>query len=171
ARAQLAASESEALGLLRMLNCGSDALPYAEGADGAYAKLMRHGLGEREAYDALVLLASLDRATADRYLTSLHLDAAARDDVLAATHCQPPASYLVLNSQQATFDGWWQLGLWAPDRDGPAADRRQLVTPDWVPCVPSSGGQRRCTIGAIDARGVRIDAVVYADGDARSARV
>jgi hypothetical protein len=39
ARAQLASSEAEALGVLRMLACGSDARPYPEGDQGAMARL------------------------------------------------------------------------------------------------------------------------------------
>jgi hypothetical protein len=174
ARAELATSEAEALGLLRMLNCGSDALPYPEGAQGAYGKLLRHGLDGRAAYAAVVQLASLDRAAADRHLTALGLDAAARSDVLASTHCQPPPSYLVLSTQQAAFDGWWQLARWDPGRDGgPSSGEAhdELLTTDWVPCAAAAGGERRCEIHRPDAAGQSVDAVVYSEGDARSAEI
>ena len=171
ARAQLAV-EPEALGLLRMLNCGSDALPYPEGADGAYGKLIRLGLDGLGAYNALVQVARLDRAAADRHLAALGLDPAARADVLASTHCQPPPSYLVLSSRQATLEGWWALGRWDPNRDGGSAPtRRELVTSDWVSCMPTTDGEKRCDVRRVDAGGTRIDAVVYRDDDARSVRV
>jgi asparagine N-glycosylation enzyme membrane subunit Stt3 len=171
ARAELATSEAEALGLLRMLNCGSDALPLPEGAQGAYGKLLQHGLDARAAYAAVVQLASLDRAAADRHLTALGLDAAARSDVLAATHCQPPPSYLVLSTQQAAFDGWWQLARWDPGGDGgPSGQGRELVTADWVPCT-AAGGERRCEIRRADATGRLVDAVVYSEGDVPGARL
>ena len=178
ARAQLAASEQEAVGLLRMLNCGSAAEPYPEGALGAYGKLTRYGLDSRVAYDALVRLASLDRAAADDYLAGLQLDGTARSAVLASTHCTPPASYLLLSSRQLGFPGWWQLGTWDPRRADSAADPQWreaglhgFATADWVPCVPLEGGGRRCPIGHADAHGGQIDAVVYPEDDARQARV
>jgi len=176
-RAQLAGSEAEAVGLLRMLNCGSDAQPYPEGAKGADAKLVNAGLGGLAAYNAIVRLASLDRAAADRHLADLGLDAPARDDVLASTHCDPPASYVIVSSQQTILPGWWQLGTWDPNRTDAAAEppfgagRRGFVTADWVPCEPASDGERRCAVARFDSRGVRIDAVVYPSGYARRARV
>jgi hypothetical protein len=175
ARAELAASEDEAVGLLRMLNCGSDAEPYPEGAQGAPAKLTRHGLGERGAYDAVVRLASLDRGAADQYLAGLGLDAAARADVLASTHCTPPASYLVLSSQQVAFPGFWQLGEWDPARPaaacGPGESCTGFVTVDWAPCPAVAGGEHRCWIGRPDRHGRQIEAVRYTDADVRTARL
>jgi hypothetical protein len=177
ARAELAAAEDQAVGLLRMLNCGSDALPYPEGAQGAFGKLTHHGIDDLAAYNAVVRLASLDRAAAERDLAGLGLDAPARVDVLAATHCAPPASYLVLSSQQIAFPGWWQLGTWDPNRgdDSGAVPARSgrggFTTADWVACEPTGGGERRCQVGRADARGGRIDAVVYPDGDVHHTRV
>ena len=178
ARAELAASESEAVGLLRMLNCGSDAPPYPEGAQGAYGKLTRYGLSPLGAYDAVVRLASLDRSAADGYLAGAGLDAAARTDVLTSTHCAPPASYLVLASEQVGFPGWWQIGRWDPRRGGVAQciDGRGVgcggfVTADWVACELVSGGNRRCAVGRPDNRGRQIDAVVYPSTDVHRARL
>jgi asparagine N-glycosylation enzyme membrane subunit Stt3 len=44
ARALAAPSERESAGLLRMLDCGSDATPEAEGNEGAYGKLLSYGV-------------------------------------------------------------------------------------------------------------------------------
>jgi dolichyl-diphosphooligosaccharide--protein glycosyltransferase len=169
ARAQIASSEAETIGLLRMLNCASDAQPYPEGAAAAQARLLRHGLDELAAYDAVVRVAPLDRAAADAVLAELGLDAAARADVLAATHCQPPPARLVLSSAQTNLSGWWRLGTW--DAHTRSAARGGLLTADWVPCEPLDDGRRRCAVGAADGRGGRIDAVVYPADDARQARV
>jgi hypothetical protein len=178
ARAQLAGSEREALGLLRMLNCGSDAEPYAAGARGAYGTLTRAGLDGRRAYATVIQLASLDRAAADHYLAGLGMAADTRAAVLAATHCAPPASYLVLSSRQAAFPGWWQLGTWDPRRSGAAGDperraigQRGFTTADWIPCQPVAGGERRCAIGRANARGAAVDAVAYSDADPGTVRV
>lgn len=176
ARAQLAASEEEAVGLLRMLNCGSDAEPYREGERGAYGKLTRYGLDSRAAYDAVVRMASLSADAADDYLAGVGLDDSARADVLASTHCTPPASYLILSSGQVTFPGWWQLGIWDPRRPAATARRRGpgrggFVTTDWVPCVPTQTGELRCEVRWEDWRGVQIDAVAYSPDDVHRTRV
>ena len=117
ARAQLAGSEAEALGVLRMLACGSDARPYPEGDQGAMARLMRHGLDERAAYAAIGALAVRDRADADAHLAGLGLDPGARAEVLAATHCAPPPMVVLLSSDQLAFGGWWRHGALARRTD------------------------------------------------------
>lgn len=169
ARAELAPSEAEALGLLRMLDCGSDARPYPEGAQGAMARLMRHGLDEAAAHRAIGAIAILDRDAADAHLAGLGLDPAARADVLAATHCDPPPAVLVLSSDQAAFGGWWRIGRWRP---GQAEDREPtgLFVRDWVDCA-ATGGERRCPVDAPDGRGGRIEAVVFPDDRPREARL
>jgi dolichyl-diphosphooligosaccharide--protein glycosyltransferase len=116
ARAQVTASETEAVGLLRMLNCGSAATSDPEAARSAYTKLTQGGMDALGAYAAIVRLASLDRAAADRDLAALGLEASERDAILAATHCTPPPSYLVLSSRQTHLGGWWRLGAWDAGR-------------------------------------------------------
>lgn len=169
ARAQLAHSEAEALGVLRMLDCASDARPYPEGAQGAMARLMRHGLDEPAAYAAIGAVAERERDAADAHLAGLGLDAAARADVLAATHCAPPPAVLVLSSEQILFGGWWRIGRWRP---GPSDDGQPfgLLTRDWVECALADG-ERRCPVGAPDGRGAQVEAVVFPDGEPRQARV
>jgi hypothetical protein len=174
ARAELAASEDEAVGLLRMLNCGSDATPNREGAQGAFGALRRRGLDERDAYAAVVRLASLDRTAAERDLAGLGFDAAARADVLAATHCTPPAAYLVLSSQQTAFPGWQQLGAWDPERsdaDAARPGRTGFLSSDWIACALADDGRRRCPVERIDANGRRIDAIVYPEDDPSRTRL
>jgi dolichyl-diphosphooligosaccharide--protein glycosyltransferase len=169
ARAQLADSEAEALGILRMLDCASDARPYPEGEQGAMARLMRHGLDERAAYAAIGAIAGRERVAADAHLAGLGLDPAARADVLAATHCAPPPGVLVLTSDQLAFGGWWRIGRWRPGR-GDDGEPVGLLTRDWAECT-LAGGERRCRIGTADGRGGEIEAVAFPDGDPRRVRV
>lgn len=169
ARAQTTADEAEAIGLLRMLDCGSDARPYPEGESGAMARLRRHGLDERAADEAVAALAVRDRAAAADHLAGLGLDPAARDAVLAATHCEPPPAVLVLSTEQVPLGGWWRLGRWRP---GAAAEDQPagLLLRDWTTCG-DSGGERRCPVYAPDERGARIEAVVFPDGRPQEARI
>src|SRR5262249_60638616 len=101
ARALLAQSERESAGLLRMLACGSDATPQPEGARGAWGKLVAHGIDGGAAHDLVIAMAGLDRDAAAERLRATGLDAAAVEDVLAATHCTPPPTYVGVSSTQA----------------------------------------------------------------------
>ena len=65
-KALLAPSEAETVGLLRMLECGSDTASEGAGPRGAFAKLRADGLSELDAADAVIALARLDRAAARR---------------------------------------------------------------------------------------------------------
>ncbi|HYD50893.1 MAG TPA: hypothetical protein VEB21_21230, partial [Terriglobales bacterium] len=98
ARALLANSEQEAIGLLRMLSCGPDVVPAPEGERGAYRRLLAAGLDGIAAYGAVVELASLDRSAAAERLAQLGIDDQQRAEILAATHCDPPPAYLVLST-------------------------------------------------------------------------
>jgi hypothetical protein len=109
--ALLEADERRAAGLLRMLDCGSDALPYPEGASGAYGKLRSEGLSILEARDLVDRLAGESRSGAEQLLSSRGLKPAAIAGILAATHCDPPPMYLVLGDDLATTAGWGN-GLW-----------------------------------------------------------
>jgi dolichyl-diphosphooligosaccharide--protein glycosyltransferase len=125
ARAQLAGSEDESVGLLRMLACGSDAAPYPAKQHSARAALQRAGMDEVSAAAAIIELARLDRSAAVQYLTARGFDAAQRDEVLAATHCVPPPGVLLLTNAQIGLGGWWQVGAWEPARAAAVALQNQ----------------------------------------------
>jgi oligosaccharyl transferase STT3 subunit len=116
ARALLARDPQEALGLFRMLDCGSDAWHEPEARFGAYERLRAAGADGLDAHDLVVALARLDRAGADRLLGDRGFDAATRDQILAATHCTPPPAYLVLADTQARQPGIRREGNWDPRR-------------------------------------------------------
>ena len=111
-KALLASKEAETVGLLRMLECGSDATPESSSRRGAFAKLRAVGLSEVDAADTVTALAGLDRDVARAALTRLGLGAAVADDVLNSTHCSPPPSYLVLSSTMNDMPGWRYTGNW-----------------------------------------------------------
>jgi len=112
-RALVTPSETESIGLLRMLNCGSDATPHPEGAEGAYGKIVAK-LHDPIAAAALVTeLASLDENAARVALAAKGFTAAEQANVLRSTHCRPPESFLLLTTEQlATATTWMQFGRW-----------------------------------------------------------
>jgi len=113
ARALLATDEMEALGILRMLNCGSDAFPEPEGELGAFGKLRAAGVPEAIAYRSILAVAPLDRGHAERYLRGIGMSAEAVADVLGSTHCTPPPGYLLLPQQMVVALGWQHAGSWS----------------------------------------------------------
>ena len=130
ARALVAADERESLGLLRMLDCGSDATPEPEGRRGAYGKLVGYGVDEITAHAMVVALAGLDQDAARTYLGAHGLADAAQTDVLASTHCTPPVAYLLLSTDQIDASAWRYLGNWDPRRAYLARHTRFLAAPD-----------------------------------------
>jgi dolichyl-diphosphooligosaccharide--protein glycosyltransferase len=112
ARALLAQTADQAMGMLRMLDCGGDALPNIEGKGGGFG-LLERGLGNGlDAYDTLVKMVALDREGARRVLGERGIAGGDADRILAATHCEPPEAYLVLTSRQAARLAWLPVGRW-----------------------------------------------------------
>src|SRR5690606_2361321 len=144
--------------------------PYPEGAAGAMARLMRHGLDERRAEEAVVALATRDRTAAAEHLAGLGLEPAARDEVLAATHCAPPPAVLVLSTEQLPLTPWWRLGAWRFGGGDPASRPAGLYVRDWVPCALEVD-RRRCAVSTHDGRGGRVTAVEFPDGRPQEARM
>lgn len=111
-RSLLSTTEREAAGLLRMLGCGSDATPLAEGERGAYG-LIHAKLGDPiHTQSVVVELANRSRADAGSYLTEQGFEAGEVEAVLAATHCDPPESYLLVDTELTAKDSWMRLGAW-----------------------------------------------------------
>jgi hypothetical protein len=164
ARALLAQSERESAGLLRMLACGSDATPQPEGARGAWGKLVAHGIDGGTAHDLVIALASLDRAAAAERLRTAGLDAAAVEDVLAATHCTPPPTYVVVSSTQAAATTWTVLGSWGEEPESLA------LSGDVTPCRPDDHGNRSCAVRATLADSL-IERFVYPEADPAAGRL
>lgn len=112
ARALVSANEAEAVGILRMLACGSDASGEPEEGRGALAKLEATGLNTYQAHETLIALAAMTKDAARERLRARGLGDATIDDVLASTHCTPPLMYLVLSDAMRDMAGWRRLGTW-----------------------------------------------------------
>ena len=110
-RALLAPNDDQAVGVLRMLDCGSDAMPQPEGQLGAYGKLIAQGLDPIAAQSMVLEIAGLDFAAAKARLARSGLGEAAQASVLASTHCDAPPAYLILSTKMLRL-GWSQLGNW-----------------------------------------------------------
>ena len=164
ARALLAQSERESAGLLRMLACGSDATPLPEGARGAWGKLVAHGVDGATAHDLIIALVSLDRTAAAERLRAAGLDGAAVEDVLASTHCTPPATYVVLSSMQAAEPTWTVVGSWSDEA------RRLALSGDVTPCSPDGHAMRVCPVRLTFA-GSLIERFAYPEGDPAAGRL
>jgi hypothetical protein len=89
-RALLSPNDNQAVGVLRMLDCESDATPQPEGQLGAYGKLVALGLDSIAAQSMVLELAGLDFADAKSRLARSGLSEAAQASVLASTHCDAP---------------------------------------------------------------------------------
>ncbi len=111
-QALLASTDREAVGWLRMLNCGSDASSEPEGERGAYARLVAAGLTPTEAEAMLPQLVRANRDGAEKILLGKRLGRRSRLPVLEATHCTPPDSVLLLSSEMIRMPAWWYLGGW-----------------------------------------------------------
>ncbi|HTY55693.1 MAG TPA: STT3 domain-containing protein [Candidatus Binataceae bacterium] len=175
AQALLAPSEREAVGLLRMLSCGSDATPLPEGAQGAYGKLVKYGLSGEAARAAIVHLASLDRDAAAAYLEGLGLPDEAVADVLASTHCTPPPAYLILTnamprsgglwySEQSLFTTDYSANRVVPARDGYSTDR-------WHECIQVSKSELLCRLDVPINQTETVDLVTFNIDDPQQTRL
>ena len=116
-KALVAPNEKESVGVLRMLNCGSDATPLPEGKQGAYGKLRSTGRDPVTAYTIVADLVTLDKTAAESYLAQRGFTAFERASILRSTHCVPPEAYLILSSELLPKRrSWMSLGLWDPRR-------------------------------------------------------
>jgi len=106
-------SEKESLGVLRMLNCGSDATPTPEGQQGAYGKVFAKVKDQVAAHEIVMELVNRDAVQVQEYLALRGFASSEQDDVLRSTHCIPPESYFILSGEQIFKTGaWMHLGLW-----------------------------------------------------------
>jgi hypothetical protein len=93
-KALVTPSEKQSVGLLRMLDCGSDATPLPEGEQSAYGKLLHAGKKPVDAYAMIVQLASLDEPAARIYLKDQGITRPEQASILESTHCTPPEAFL-----------------------------------------------------------------------------
>jgi hypothetical protein len=111
-------------------------------------------------------LLALDRKSADEYLAGRGLDPSARAQVLSATHCGAPESYLVLTTRLIERRSTWlEFAQWRPRAaDEPPPPHRDVsFHPIWIRCEPQGdAGTRICRApGRSDAGSGLIEAVTW----------
>lgn len=179
ARALLAPDPEESAGILRLLSCGSDALPRPEGEAGAYAILRRAGHDPASAFALVEAIVKRDDAGAAAYLAEQGIAPELRDRVLRASHCAPPEAYLVLSSDLVgKRSALVALASWAPGRASSVDDGAVLrddaaggvpFVRRWSDCAESTPGQLVCPIDATIGGRTRVESVAYpADAPARA---
>jgi len=155
ARVLLTSDEQEAIGLLRMLACGSDATPTAEKDAGAYGRIVSHGANGVAAKALIVDLARCQRNDARELLIARGITDPLQNEILEATHCRPPPEVIILSTDMIGAPGWKSLGSQSLRRtqvDHPqshpstadAAARPSLAAPEeafltrtWMACHPT----------------------------------
>jgi hypothetical protein len=155
-KALLTSDPKQALGLLRMLDCGSDAWGEPEARFGAFERLRAAGANDLAAHDLVLELAKLDRAGAERLLAGRGIPAAARDEILQATHCAPPAAYLLLDDTQARQAAVRRQGTWDPRRAAMAHRLRDMPEPEAVATAVAELGLPESEARALHAAARRL---------------
>jgi hypothetical protein len=112
ARMLVSRDPREAIGLLRMLNCGGDDSPFAGGEQSAYGLIQRRLRDAVQSQALLVEIVQRSRASAAATLAARGFAEAQQAEILAATHCEPPESLLVVNRALAGPNVWMQIGTW-----------------------------------------------------------
>ncbi len=148
-----ASSDADSIAVLRMLNCGSDAQPFPEGANGALARLQTAGIRPPQAFRMLEKLLQMDRPAAAQWLNAQGMSAEQRDAVLAASHCTPPESLVIVSTRHLFNMGLFVMGQCDPPRhpSQQALNKQQLLYKRWLPCDMLDGAVN-CAVGMIDSR-------------------
>lgn len=112
ARALMAADERESAGFLRMLHCGSLARNDLGAFGKAFGALASLGLSEIEILAIVERLATIDSAEARSYLAGKGVPGPLVSELLEASHCRVPESYVLLSSLDLGDRSWQQTALW-----------------------------------------------------------
>jgi len=112
ARMLVSRDPREAIGLLRMLNCAGDDSPFADGEQSAYGLIQRRMQDAVQSQALLLEIVRQPRGSAATTLAARGFTEAQQAEILAATHCEPPESLLVVNRALAGPNVWMQVGTW-----------------------------------------------------------
>lgn len=116
ARALAAPSDTEALGWLRLLNCGAVKDPDGGVAARPYETLIRWSADHGLAFRSMLELSRLPRDQAAAYLRGAGLPEARLSALLETAYCTPRQSFLVLTTDLLKTRSWLVFGLWDPGR-------------------------------------------------------
>lgn len=99
-------SEKEALGILRMVDCGSDTAP----------QVIQDALPGNDQYQSIMLTKKIimqDRPAAQKTLAANGIASDAIPAILALTHCDPPEGYYITSGDMVGKGGVWaHFGGW-----------------------------------------------------------
>ncbi|MFH1590885.1 MAG: STT3 domain-containing protein [archaeon] len=100
----LTTDEKEAVGILRMLDCG---------ATNAFDELDKFNNYPRDTIDQLYSIFKLDRSAAKQKLLSYGVSSAQAERVLEYSHCDPPENYFIASDDMIGKSGVWaHFGSW-----------------------------------------------------------
>ncbi len=100
----LTSNEDEAIGILRMLDCGSN---------NAFEELNNVINYTPKSIDILYQLVVLDKEEAKEVLLANNLTEEQAEKVLKYTHCQPPENYFITSGDMVSKSGVWaHFGSW-----------------------------------------------------------
>jgi asparagine N-glycosylation enzyme membrane subunit Stt3 len=114
AHALAAASDTEAIGLLRMMNCGAVADPDGGPSERPYDMLIRWSADPGLAFRSVMEMSRLPREQAADFLRGAGLPEARVAALLRTVYCAPPEGFLVLTTDLLDSRGWMVFGLWDP---------------------------------------------------------
>ena len=116
ARALAAPSDTEALGWLRMTNCGAVQDPDGERPARPYDMLNRWSADPGLAFRSMIELSRLSPGAAGDFLRGAGLPEPRLKALLATAYCTPPQSFLILTTDLFNRSGWLVSGFWDPGR-------------------------------------------------------
>ena len=114
ARALAATNDAEAIGLLRMMNCGNVADPDGGSPARPYDMLVRWSADPGLAFRSVMEMSRLPREQATDFLRGAGLPEARVEALLQTVYCTPPEGFLVLTTDLLYSRGWVVFGLWDP---------------------------------------------------------
>jgi asparagine N-glycosylation enzyme membrane subunit Stt3 len=114
AHALAAASDTEAIGVLRMMNCGTVADPDGGPSARPYDMLIRWSADPGLAFRSVMEMSRLPREQAADFLRGAGLPEARVATLLRTVYCTPPQGFLVLTTDLLDSRGWMVFGLWDP---------------------------------------------------------
>ncbi len=149
ARVLFAPREDEAVGLLRMMDCGSDFHPMTNDDVGAYDRLVRQHVDALAAQSAVEEIARRDRNDAQAYLRAMGIAEPAQRQILAVTHCDPPPGFLILTTEMLETPGWKYAGAWSFRNAYVAGQLRGRPEPEAIAEITTRFGLPEADAGAL----------------------
>ncbi|MFK8067575.1 MAG: STT3 domain-containing protein [Gammaproteobacteria bacterium] len=161
-------NEREAVGLLRMLNCSSDASALPEGKLSAREVIKSTGYSETEAFRMIRRLSKLDRDDANKFLIRYIKSSEDVTQILNATHCNPPESILITSTEMISqTPTWLNVGLMDPldSKSEIGHSLRYQTLTEWFDCNENSiiGKYLSCELNLARARDEKLHFLLKVD--------